>query len=105
MTERRQHDASSEAGLLSFYEEAFDDVYRSPARLAWGNRSVVDGSIRDGPGHGAVVGGDVEGQGVSVIVTSNDGRTARLPTSPFYVRSNFAVPIPAGVDIPDIPLG
>lgn len=49
--------------------------------------------------------GDVEGQGVSVIVTSNDGRTARLPTSPFYVRSNFAVPIAAGVDVPDIPLG
>jgi len=42
---------------------------------------------------------------VSVIVTSNDGRTARLPTYPFYVRSNFAVPIPAEVDIPDIPLG
>ena len=42
---------------------------------------------------------------MSVIVTSNDGRTARLPTYPFYVRSNFAVPIPAEVDIPDIPLG
>jgi len=66
---------------------------------------VVDGSIRDVPGHGAAVGDDVEGQGVSVIVTSNDGRTARLPTSPFYVRSNSAVPIPAGVDVPDIPLG
>jgi len=84
---------------------------------------VVDGSIQGVPGYGAVVEGDVEGQGVSVIVTSDDGRTARLPTSPFYERSNFAVAIPAGIDVatltfiaadgsvlavadvPDIPLG
>lgn len=65
----------------------------------------------------------VAGEGVSVIVTLDDGRTARLPTSPFYERRNFVVPIPDSVDVatlrfiaadgsvlavadvPDIPLG
>lgn len=47
MGESEQHDVTSEAGLLSFYEVAFDDVYRSAARLAWGNRAVAEDLVHD----------------------------------------------------------
>lgn len=47
MGEREQHDVTSEAGLLSFYEVAFDDVYRSAARIAWGNRAVAEDLVQD----------------------------------------------------------
>ena len=96
------------------------DVF-APSSLQ--TQPVVSGSIYGVPGYGAVAEGDVDGEGVSVIVTLDDGRTARLPTSPFYERSNFVVPIPDSVDVatlrfiaadgsvlavadvPDIPLG
>ena len=47
MTEGKQHDVSSDAGLLSFYDVAFDDVYRSAARLTWGDRSVAEDLVQE----------------------------------------------------------
>jgi len=47
VTEGQQHDVSSEAALLSFYEVAFDDVYRSAARLTWGDRSVAEDLVQE----------------------------------------------------------
>ena len=47
MTESRQHDVSSEAGLLSFYDVAFDDVYRIAARLTWGDRPAAEDLVQD----------------------------------------------------------
>ena len=47
VTEGQQHDVSNEAGLLSFYEVAFDDVYRSAARLTWGDRSVAEDLVQE----------------------------------------------------------
>ena len=67
--------------------------------------------------------GHATGDAVAVIVTLDDGRTARLPASPVDGRSAFAVPIPDSVnvatltfiaadgsvltigDVPDIPVG
>ena len=47
MTEGKQHDGSSEVGLLSFYDVAFDDVYRIAARLTWGDRSAAEDLVQD----------------------------------------------------------
>ena len=47
MTEGQQHDVTSEDGLLSFYDAAFDDVYRTAARLAWGDRSAAEDLVQD----------------------------------------------------------
>ena len=47
MTESKQQDVSSEAGLLSFYDVAFDDVYRTAARLTWGDRSAAEDLVQD----------------------------------------------------------
>ena len=47
MTESMQHDVSSEVGLLSFYDVAFDDVYRIAARLTWGDRSAAEDLVQD----------------------------------------------------------
>ena len=47
MTESKQHDVSSEVGLLSFYDAAFDDVYRTAARLTWGDRSAAEDLVQD----------------------------------------------------------
>ena len=47
MTESMQHDVSSEVGLLSFYDVAFDDVYRIAARLTWGDRSSAEDLVQD----------------------------------------------------------
>ena len=47
MTESMQHDVSSEVGLLSFYDVAFDDVYRTAARLTWGDRSAAEDLVQD----------------------------------------------------------
>ena len=38
---------SSEAGLLSFYDVAFDDVYRIAARLTWGDRPAAEDLVQD----------------------------------------------------------
>lgn len=38
---------TSEDGLLSFYDAAFEDVYRTAARLAWGDRSVAEDLMQD----------------------------------------------------------
>lgn len=43
----QQHDVSSEAGLLSFYDAAFDDVYRSAARLTWGDRPAAEDLVQE----------------------------------------------------------
>ena len=48
MSEGQQHDVTSEAGLLSFYDAAFDDVYRSAARLVWGDRALAEDLVQDG---------------------------------------------------------
>ena len=42
-----QHDVTSEAGLMAFYELAFDDVYRCAARLAWGEHPVAEDLVQD----------------------------------------------------------
>jgi RNA polymerase sigma-70 factor (ECF subfamily) len=47
VTEGHQHDVTSEDGLLSFYDAAFDDVYRSAARLVWGDRAVAEDLVQD----------------------------------------------------------
>lgn len=47
MTEGKQHDVSSEAGLLSFYDVAFDEVYPVAARLTWGDRSAAEDLVQD----------------------------------------------------------
>ena len=47
VTEGKQHDVSSEAGLLSFYDVAFDDVYRIAARLTWGDRQAAEDLVQD----------------------------------------------------------
>ena len=47
MTEGKQHDVSSEAGLLSFYDIAFDDVYSVASRLTWGDRSAAEDLVHD----------------------------------------------------------
>ena len=47
MTEGKQHDVSSEVGLLSFYDAAFDDVYRTAARLTWGDRPAAEDLVQD----------------------------------------------------------
>lgn len=84
---------------------------------------AIESSLTGVPGYGAVVYGHVDGDAVAVIVTLDDGRTARLPASPTDGRSAFAVPIPDSVnvttltfitadgsvltvgDVPDIPVG
>lgn len=38
---------TSEAGLLSFYDAAFDDVYRSAARLTWGDRPAAEDLVQE----------------------------------------------------------
>lgn len=43
----QQHDVSSEAGLLAFYDVAFDEVYRVAARLTWGDRSAAEDLVQD----------------------------------------------------------
>ncbi len=43
----RQHDVSSEAGLLSFYDDVFDEVYRSAARLVWGDRGAAEDLVQE----------------------------------------------------------
>lgn len=43
----QQHDVTSEAGLLSFYDAAFDDVYRSAARLTWGDRPAAEDLVQE----------------------------------------------------------
>lgn len=62
-------------------------------------RVIVGSGLTGVPGYGAVVSGRVEGEAVTVVVTLADGRTARLPTSPFAGGSAFAVPIPDTVDV------
>jgi len=47
VTEGKQHDVSSEAGLLSFYDAAFNDVYRSASRLTWGDRSAAEDLVQE----------------------------------------------------------
>lgn len=47
VTVGQQHDVTSEAGLLSFYDAAFDDVYRSAARLTWGDRAVAEDLVQE----------------------------------------------------------
>lgn len=47
VTERKQHDVSSNTGLLSFYDAAFNDVYRSAARLTWGDRSAAEDLVQE----------------------------------------------------------
>lgn len=47
VTGEQQHDVSSEAGLLSFYDVAFDDVHRVAARLTWGDRSTAEDLVQD----------------------------------------------------------
>lgn len=43
----QQHDVTSEAGLLLFYDAAFDDVYRSAARLTWGDRPAAEDLVQE----------------------------------------------------------
>ena len=43
----QQHDVTSEAGLLSFYDRAFDEVYRVAARLTWGDRAAAEDLVHD----------------------------------------------------------
>jgi RNA polymerase sigma-70 factor (ECF subfamily) len=43
----QQHDVTSEVGLLSFYDAAFDDVYRSAARLTWGDRPAAEDLVQE----------------------------------------------------------
>lgn len=38
---------TSEAGLLSFYDAAFDDVYHSAARLTWGDRPAAEDLVQE----------------------------------------------------------
>jgi hypothetical protein len=84
---------------------------------------IMDSSVQGVPGYGAIAYGHVAGDAVSVIVTTNDQRTARLPMLPGDGRSAFAVPLPdtvdvdtvafvsddgtpiAVVDVPDMPVG
>lgn len=47
MIEGQQHDVTSEAGLLAFYDVAFDDVYRSARRLTWGDRSLAEDLVQE----------------------------------------------------------
>jgi hypothetical protein len=83
----------------------------------------MDSTVEGVPGYGAIAYGHVQGEAVAVLVTADDGRTARLPMLPGQERSAFAVPIPdtvnvatlafvtadgavlAAVDVPDIPRG
>ena len=84
---------------------------------------AIESNLTGVPGYGAVVYGHATGDAVAVILTLDDGRTARLPASPVDGRSAFAVPIPDSVnvatltfiaadgsvlavgDVPDIPVG
>lgn len=84
---------------------------------------AIESNLTGVPGYGVIVYGHVTGEAVAVIVTLDDGRTARLPASPVDGRSAFAVPIPDSVnvatltfiaadgsvltigDVPDIPVG
>jgi hypothetical protein len=83
----------------------------------------IESDLTAVPGYGVVAYGHVAGDAVAVIVTTDDERTASLPTSTVDGRSAFAVPIPDSVDVatltfvaadasallvvdvPDIPLG
>lgn len=47
VVEGELHDVSSEAGMLAFYDVAFDHVYRSAARLTWGDRSAAEDLVQD----------------------------------------------------------
>ena len=71
----------------------------SQEALNGGPLPIFDSNLTAVPGYGAVVYGHVDGDDVAVIVTLDDGRTARLPTSPVDGRSAFAVPIPDSVDV------
>ena len=84
---------------------------------------AIESNLTGVPGYGAIVYGHVDGDAVAVIVTLDDGRSARLPAFPTDGRSAFAVPIPDSVnvatltfiaadgsvltigDVPDIPVG
>ena len=85
--------------------------------------SGMDSVVEGVPGYGALAYGHVQGDAVAVVVTTDDGRTARLPMLPGDGRSAFVVPIPdsvrvatlafviadgsvlAVVDVPEIPRG
>ena len=47
MNAGQQHDVTSEAGLLSFYDAAFDEVYRSAARLTWSHRATAEDLVQE----------------------------------------------------------
>ena len=47
VAEGQQHDVTSEAGLLSFYNAAFEGVYRSAARLTWGDGALAEDLVQD----------------------------------------------------------
>jgi hypothetical protein len=71
----------------------------SSQALNGGPLPPFDSTIDGVPGYGAIAYGHVDGDAVAVIVTTNDGRTARLPMLPSDGRSAFAVPIPDTVDV------
>ena len=55
---------------------------------------AIESSLTGVPGYGAVVYGHVDGDAVAVIVTLDDGRTARLPASPTDGRRRVRRPHP-----------
>ncbi len=47
MTNRDEHDVTSDAGLLAFYDAVFADAYRCAARLVWGDRAAAEDLVQD----------------------------------------------------------
>jgi RNA polymerase sigma-70 factor (ECF subfamily) len=95
---------SSDAGLLSFYDVAFADVYRSAARLSWGDHSAAEDLVQDAFVRlvRSVRSGDVTSVGIGWMITtvrrihidelrSNDRERRRLSV----VDAPSAVPGPS----------
>lgn len=47
MSKAEHHELTTEAGLMSFYDAVFDEVYRSAARLTWGDHDTAEDLVHD----------------------------------------------------------
>lgn len=66
-----RHDVTTRKGLMAFYDVAFDDVYRSAARLTRGDHPAAEDLVQDAFVRlvRAIQAGDVEVVGVGWLVT------------------------------------
>lgn len=72
MISGQQHDVTTEDGLMTFYDVAFEDVYRSAARLTRGDRASAEDLVQEAFVRlvRAIRSGDVTVVGVGWLITT-----------------------------------